>query len=116
LPHLVGELSLLQDDGEIGVRSDAFVDRVVTAEHGVGYERKGGWHYLLPDATHHAGRSPSQAYQQLFNDDGLESDSLDSRELRLYRLAVQRIGVSEPQPVPDDGLSDVDEPSEVLER
>lgn len=116
LPTLTVELALLQDDGELGARNAQFIDRVITAEHGVGYERKGGWHYLLPDATHHAGRSASRAYQQLFTDDGLEADSIDNRELRLYRLAVQRIGVSDPQPVPDDGLSDVAEPDEVLER
>lgn len=113
LPSLTVELSLLQDDGELGARNQPFIDRVITVEHGVGYERKGGWHYLLPEATHHAGRAPSRAYQQLFSDDGLPSDSIDNRDLRLYRLAVQRIGISAPA---DDGLSNVGEPSEVLER
>ena len=113
LPTLTVELSLLQDDGELGARNQPFIDRVITVEHGVGYERKGGWHYLLPEATHHAGRAPTRAYQQLFTDDGLPSDSIDNRELRLYRLAVQRIGVSAPE---DDGLSNVADPGEVLER
>lgn len=117
LPHMVVELSLLQDDGEIGVRSDAFIDRVVTAAHGVGFERKGGWHYLLPEATHHDGRRPSVAYRQLFRDDGLPPESLDDSDVRLYRVAVQPIGVSEPPPPPpNDGLSDVTDPKQVLDH
>lgn len=119
LPGMTVELSLLQDDGEIGTRSDSFVDAVCSPEHGVGYERKGGWHYLLPDATHKGGRKPSRAYRQLFRDDGLPAESLGDADLRLYRLAVLPIGVSEaaPKPAePDDGLSDVKAPAEVLEH
>jgi hypothetical protein len=121
LPQLAVEVALLQDDGEIAERSAAFVDRVVLPVHGVGYERKGGWHYLLPEATHSGKRKPSRAYAQLFSDDGLPEDSLDNPELRLYRLAVQVIGVS-PAPasqrkaVPDDGLSEVSSPAQVLGR
>jgi hypothetical protein len=118
LPGLTLELALLQDDGEIGVRNSAFVDRVVLPEHGVGYERKGGWHYLLPDATHTGGRTPTRAYEQLFTDGGLNDDSLDNPDLRLYRLAVQTIGISPPTRTAgaDDGLSDVAVPAEVLEQ
>jgi hypothetical protein len=116
LPGLTVDLALLQDDGEIGQRSDSFVDRVVLPVHGVGYERKGGWHYLLPEATHKQGRAPSQAYRQLFKDDGLPVDSLDHSDLRLYRMAVQILGTSEPQREPSDGLSDVQDPDEVLDH
>ena len=84
--------------------------------HGVGYERKGSWHYLLPDAAHSGKRRPSAAFRQLFIDDGLPEDSLHNPDLRPYRLAVQSIGVSEPPKEPDDGLSDVTDPQQVLER
>jgi hypothetical protein len=117
LPRLSIEVSLLQDDGEIGVRDAAFIDRVVLPVHGVGYERKGGWHYLLPEATRSGRRRPSQAYAQLFSDDGLPEDSLDNLELRPYRLAVQLIGTSAAtadHPEPDDGLSEVTAPAQVL--
>ena len=120
LPTLQIEVSLLQDDGEIGVRESAFIDRVVLPVHGIGYERKGSWHYLLPEATRSGGRTPSSAYAQLFADDGLPEDSLDNPELRPYRLAVQLIGTSKAvanKPVQDDdGLSEVNAPSEVLDR
>jgi len=98
LPTLSVELSLLQDDGELGTRSDAFVDQAVLSEHGVGYEYKGNWHYLLPEVAHDQGREPSRAFKQLFQEDGLPEDSLKHPEVRPYRVAVQRIGVSEPQP------------------
>jgi len=102
LPTLTVELSLLQDDGEIATRNDAFADQVIMPEHGVGYEYKGTWHYLLPEAAHGQGQTPSRAYKQLFQDDGLPEDSLKHPEVRPYRVAVQRIEVSEPQPAAED--------------
>jgi hypothetical protein len=119
LPQLSVEVSLLQDDGELGWRDPAFVDRVLLPVHGVGYERKGSWHYLLPEATRRGGRRPSRAYAQLFADDGLPEDSLDNPELRPYRMAVQIIGSSPApadRPQPDDGLSEVSKPGQVLGR
>ncbi len=115
LPKLYVEVALLQDDGEIGVRDPAFIDRVVTSEHGVAYERKGAWRYYLPEATHRGGRKPSEAYAALFRDDGLPEDSLDNRELRLYRIAVLPIGVSPPSATRvRDEVSGVASPDEVL--
>lgn len=109
LPSLTVELALLQDDGELGTRTDAFIDLVTSGEHGVGYERKGAWHYLLPDATHKGGRKPSRAYRQLFKDDGLPADSAGHGDLRLYRLALQPIGVSEAHE-PEAELTDLPSP------
>jgi hypothetical protein len=116
LPTLRVEVSLLSDDGELGARSESFIDRAITVEHGVGFERKGSWHYLLPDATHRGGRTPSVAYRQLFTDNGVPADSLGDGDLRLYRVAVQPIGSSDPAPIKDDGLSEVKAPSEVLDK
>jgi len=116
LPTMRVEVSLLTDDGELGARSESFIDRAITQEHGVGFERKGSWHYLLPDATHRGERPPSVAYRQLFSDNGVPADSLGDGDLRLYRVAVQPIGASDPAPVKDDGLSEVKAPSEVLDK
>ena len=116
LPTLRVEVSLLTDDGELGARSESFIDRAITVEHGVGFERKGSWHYLLPDATHRGERPPSVAYKQLFTDNGVPADSLGDGDLRLYRVAVQPIGASNPAPVRDDGLSEVQAPSDVLDE
>jgi AMMECR1 domain-containing protein len=82
------EVSLLADDGTIGDPTEAFVDRVIAAEHGVAYERKGAWRYLLPEATHEHPR-PFEAYLALLAEEGLEADALASPEVRPYRLAVE---------------------------
>jgi hypothetical protein len=120
LPKLQVEVSLLQDDGEIGSTDESFVNRVVLPLHGVAFEHKGAWRYLLPEATHTKElTTPYKAYAKLFTDDGLPEDSLDSQELRPYRMAVKLIGISAPQvprhpSEPKDGLSDVRSPDEVL--
>jgi hypothetical protein len=119
LPRMQVEVALLQDDGEIGSTDDRFVDRVVLPVHGVAYEQKGAWRYLLPEATHAPGvQSPSHAFARLFTEYGLPDDSLRSQELRPYRLAVQIIGIS-PAPAPrtkrkSDDVGEVETPDEVL--
>ncbi len=117
LPRMQVEVSLLQDDGQLGSRDESFVNRAILPVHGVAYEHKGAWRYLLPEATHTA-PSPSRAYEKLFTDDGLPEDSLDSADVRPYRMAVKVIGISAPQlkPRPKDGLSDVESPAEVLDE
>jgi len=144
LPRLSVEVALLLDDGTLGERDAAFVDRVVTAEHGVAYERKGAWRYLLPAATADEGKGhASAAFAALFEDNGLSSDSLGKSDLRPYRLAVATLGESPPlvgsarpeaagsdddegprrprtrdagaQAEPRDGLSEVHHPDEVLQ-
>jgi hypothetical protein len=109
------EIALLIDDGTVASADPAFVDRVFFQVHGVGYERKGSWRYMLPEATLEAGRGrASRAYRKLFTDDGLPQDSLARHELRLYRLRVQTLAVSSPEPKPDDGLGAPRTPDELL--
>jgi len=113
LPRMQVEVSLLQDDGEIGSRDETFVNRVVLPVHGIAYEHKGAWRYVLPEAAHaQPGRTPSQAYERLFQDDGLPDDSLDSEDVRPYRMAVKVIGISAART--GDGVSDVTTPDEIL--
>ncbi|MFI5305798.1 MAG: hypothetical protein ACHQ53_00520 [Polyangiales bacterium] len=115
LPRLDVEVALLDDDGTIGDRDAGFIDRAFFAEHGVGYEQKGSWRYLLPDATREAGKGhASAAYRKLFREDGLPEDSFTRHELRLYRMLVSTIAISPGGAEPDDGLSPVRSPDEVL--
>jgi hypothetical protein len=118
LPRLQVEVALLQDDGQIGDVDESFVNRVVLPVHGVAYEHKGAWRYMLPEATHAKDiGTPSRAYVRLFAEDGLPDDSLRSQELRPYRVAVQVIGISaapQPRGEPKDGLSEIKNPKEVL--
>jgi hypothetical protein len=115
LPRMDLDVALLEDDGTIVDRDPAFIDRVFYAEHGVGYERKGAWRYLLPEATRAEGKGrASRAYRKLFADDGLPDDSFGRHELRLYRLVLETLGTSAATPPPRDALSPVHSPEEVL--
>lgn len=109
LPSMTVEVYLLEEDGTIGERSGAFVERVFTPEHGVAFEDRGSWHYLLPAATRERGEgSAVRAYRALFEDAGLPGDSLEAREsLRLYRLVARRVGTSSPAtPPPSPSMGD----------
>jgi len=115
LPRMDVEVALLEDDGTVAERDPAFIDRVFSKQHGVGYERKGAWRYLLPEATAEQGKGrASRAYRKLFSDDGLPVDSFERSELRLYRLLVHTLAVSKAEPVTADGVSAVGSPDEVI--
>lgn len=114
LPALRVEVVSLGDDGTLGDRDDAFLDRVFFPEHGVGYENKGSWRYFLPEATRDKGGGrASIAYRKLLEDDGLSLESLQRKELRLYRLFSSTLAVSEPTTKESD-VTAVTSPDEVL--
>jgi hypothetical protein len=97
LPYLTVEVFLLEEDGTLGERTEPFVERAFTDAHGVAFEARGGWHYLLPDATRERGAgSAGRAYRALFEDAGLPENSLEQRDLRLYRLVARAVGSSPP--------------------
>lgn len=106
LPGLTVEVSLLRDDGEIGGKDPAFIDRVVSPEHGIAYEHKGSWRYLLPDATAAQGQgSPTRALAQLLSDNGLSSDAYGRSDIRVTRLRVETLASSAPTRGGQDALS-----------
>jgi hypothetical protein len=115
LPKLEVEVSLLHEDGTLGSRDPAFIDRVFSKQHGVAYERRGSWHYLLPEATTRDGDgSATRAYTKLFEDNGLPSSSLERADVRLYRLVVTKLAVSPPTDTGEDDPAHVDSPDDVL--
>jgi hypothetical protein len=97
LPGLAVEVSLLIDDGTLGGRDEPFLERAVTPVHGVGYERKGSWRYLLPEARREAGEgSAAHAFEALFEKNGLDPEAKGRPDVRLYRLVVQELARSAP--------------------
>lgn len=111
LPNLDVEVSLLEEDGTLGTTAPAFVERAFFPPHGVAYERPGVWRYLLPEATRTAGDgSAVKAYESLFADNALPTDSLRRRDMRFYRLVTTLVGTSAaPARAPlDDGLDALD--------
>lgn len=99
LPTLDVSVYLLDEDGTLGSRSPAFVERVFTPEHGVAFDHRGTWRYLLPDATREEGEgSAVRAYHALFVDSDMAEDSLSRDDVRAYRMLARRLAVS-PAPV-----------------
>jgi hypothetical protein len=90
LPNLDVIVYLLDEDGTLGSRSQAFVDRVFSDQHGVAFDEHGPWHYLLPDATRERGEgSAVRAYGALFSDSDMPEDSLANANVRLYRMLAR---------------------------
>jgi hypothetical protein len=99
LPTLDVSVYLLDEDGTLGSRSPAFVDRVFSPEHGVAFDHRGTWRYFLPDATREEGEgSAVRAYRALFVDSDMAEDSLGRDDVRAYRMLARRLAVS-PAPV-----------------
>jgi hypothetical protein len=101
------EVFLLDEDGTLGSRSPAFVERVFTEEHGVAFDHLGTWRYLLPDATRERGEgSAVRAYEALLEDSDMEPGSLVRQDVRLYRLLARRLA-SSPAPHASSGTGPV---------
>lgn len=97
------EVFLLDEDGTLGSRSPAFIERVFTDEHGVAFDHLGTWRYLLPDATKERGEgSAVRAYEALFDDSDMEPGSAVRQDVRLYRLLARRLARS-PAPQASSG-------------
>ena len=95
LARLDVEVSLLVDDGTIASRDRAFIERVVSPVHGIGYEEGGRWRYLLPEARRRLqSKSVVEAYLHLFRKQGLPESALDRADIRLYRLVAVPLTVS----------------------
>jgi hypothetical protein len=88
------EVSLLSEDGTLGSAQRTFVDRAITRAHGVGFDYRTAWHYLLPrDVASHK-KGPFQALSALIVDQGLPLSTLGESDTRLYRFVTVSLGVS----------------------
>jgi hypothetical protein len=97
LPSLEVEVSLLVDDGTIASAEAGFVDRAVTKEHGLGFDFRSDWHYLMPlDVQKRGQGSPYRALTALGADYGVGVASLSREETRIYRFLMRQVGVSPP--------------------
>jgi len=103
------EVYLLDEDGTLGARSPAFIERVFGPAYGVAFEHLGSWRYLLPVATRErGGGSAVRAYAALFEDSDMEPDSLSREDVRLYRMLARLLARS---PAPWGSRSRESEPA-----
>ncbi len=94
LEDLDVHVAFLFDDGTFDPHATSLIDALVKPRHGVAYEQPARWRYLLPRATHSAA-SPTDAYRELFRDNGLPEESFDRKDLRLYRLRMRTVSVDQ---------------------
>ncbi len=94
------EVSLLSEDGTLLDLSRAFVDRAVTPGHGVGFDHRTAWHYVLPADL---AKGKGDAYQALTSqiaEQGLPLTILGQSDTRVYRFVSIPLGVSK-APLPE---------------
>jgi hypothetical protein len=97
LATLEVEVSLLVEDGTLASSEAAFVDRAITSQHGIGFDFRSDWHYLMPpDVQKRGGGSPYRALTQLGSDYAVSPAALARPETRIYRFVTELVGVSPP--------------------
>jgi hypothetical protein len=95
LPTLDVSVHVLEEDGTLGSRAHPFIESAFRPGHGVAFEHRGNWHYLLPEATQDRGHgSAVEAYVALLSDQDMPPESLDRADLRLYRSVARRVAMS----------------------
>ncbi len=89
------EVSLLQEDGTLADSRASFLDRAVTAAHGVGFDYRSDWHYSLPADVARQGKSSGvRALSALAAERGLPAAVVTDPSVRLYRFVPIALGVS----------------------
>jgi hypothetical protein len=94
LVELDVDVSLLSEDGTLGSVQRTFVDRAITPAHGVGFDFRTAWHYLLPRDVARRKKGSFQALSELIVDQGLPLSVLGESDTRLYRFVPIALGSS----------------------
>jgi hypothetical protein len=94
LNELDVEVSLLSEDGVLLDTQRVFVDRAVTKLHGVGFDHRTAWHYVLPNDVARNKKGPFAALAQQVEDQGLPLTSLHAPDTRVYRFLNFPLGQS----------------------
>lgn len=110
LPRITVEVVRLSEDGTLGARSEAFIERVFTPKHGVAYERRGTWHYQLPGTRDDEPGAAYASFVELFTDNGLEREAINRTDVRPYRLVATPLAASAPVAAGSDGGSPFADP------
>jgi hypothetical protein len=89
------EVSLLSEDGVIVNPTQVLIDAAIGPEHGIGFEYKSGWHYLLPEDVKRRGNgSAYRALLSLMSEQGVPASGLAAGVLRVYRFVTLTLGTS----------------------
>lgn len=86
------EVLLLSEDGTLLGRQSSFIDHAVKPVHGIGFDHRTSWHYVLPRDLPRQGGAYKALTQQL-GEQGLTTAALDS-DARVYRFVPLSLAVS----------------------
>jgi hypothetical protein len=86
------EVLLLSEDGTLLTTQKAFVNGALHAEHGIGFDYRTSWHYVLPRDLGRQG-GPFAALSQQLKEQGLTLSALDS-DARVYRFVPLSLAMS----------------------
>ncbi|HEY6877003.1 MAG TPA: hypothetical protein VI299_03250 [Polyangiales bacterium] len=103
LAQLDVDVSLLSEDGVLLDAQRVFVDRAITKQHGVGFDHRTAWHYVLPHDVAQSAEGPFSALAKQVAEQGLPISTLRDGDTRVYRflnlpLAQSRAQLSDPSP------------------
>lgn len=94
LDELDVDVSLLSEDGVLLDTQRVFVDRAISSVHGVGFDHRTAWHYVLPlDVAKDKG-GPFAALSAQVTDQGLPLSVLADSDTRVYRFLNLPLGRS----------------------
>jgi len=88
------EVALLTEDGTLLSSQSTFVDRAITPAHGIGFDRRTAWHYVLPREVARR-KGGFQALSSQLRELGLTPAVLAESDTRLYRFVVVPLGLSQ---------------------
>jgi hypothetical protein len=94
LNELDVEVSLLSEDGLLLDARRVFVDRAITTLHGVGFDHRTAWHYVLPQDVVKNRKGPFAALAQQVQEQGLPLSTLQAPDTRVYRFLNIPLGQS----------------------
>ncbi|MDB4972947.1 MAG: hypothetical protein JWN48_1288 [Myxococcaceae bacterium] len=88
------EVALLSEDGYLLRTQRSFVDRAITAMHGIGFDYRTAWHYLLPRDVRKRKGGPFAALSAQITEQGLPLSILGESDTRVYRFVPLTLGLS----------------------
>lgn len=88
------DVSLLSEDGTLASTQSRFVDRAITAAHGVGFDHRTAWHYVLPQDVARTRGGPHEALLAQIGEQGLSPAILGESDTRVYRFVTVPLGSS----------------------
>ena len=88
------EVSLLSEDGTLLSTQRAFVNDAVTHDHGIGFDYRTAWHYVLPADVARRKTGAFGALTEQITEQGLTTAILSQSDTRVYRFVTVPLGVS----------------------